>query len=298
MAEFVISTDLAAIENTQILANFDEVLAAVRDLAAPYQGMVVTGDTVRNATADRARLRKLRERLDGQRKAVKAACLAPAEAFAKGIAPALQEIDRAVENIDRQVKTMEEQQRDEKFRALESFFASVVTADILDCVTFERLKKMHPKWGNKGCTVTEAENDIRLDLANIQRGVHALDRYPEQYRAVLLDAFLVRYDLGDALEKYARLKEMEASAAQREEIRKAQEGIRAALDERRLREVEQHAAEESGATEASEAPVEEVPDEARSYDFRVWATKKQIAALREFLVSNRIRYGKVPKEGQ
>lgn len=297
MAEFVISTDLAAIEQTQILANFDEVLTAVRELAAPYQGMIVTGETMRNAAGDRARLRKLRDRLDAQRKAVKSACLAPAEAFAKGIAPALQEIDRAVENIDSQIKALEENQRAEKFTALESFFESLLTAELEPYVSFERIRKAHPKWANKGCTVTEAENDIRLDLTNIQRGISALRGYPAQYQAALLEAFSSRYDLGDVVEKYARLKEIEAQEAKREEIRKAQEALRRAQDERRLREVEQHAEEENTAPAPAVEPVGAVAEAARSYDFRVWATREQITALRSFLLDNGIRYGKVPKEG-
>ena len=85
MADFVIQTDLATIEQTRILANFDEVVAAVRELARPYQGVIVTADTMKGAASDRARLRKLRDRLDSQRKAVKAACMAPADAFAKAI---------------------------------------------------------------------------------------------------------------------------------------------------------------------------------------------------------------------
>lgn len=296
MAEFVISTDLEAIEQTQILANFDEVLAAVRELAAPYQGMIVTGETMRNAAADRAKLRKLRERLDAQRKTVKAACMAPAEVFAKCLSPALQEIDRAVENIDTQIKTLEEEARAEKYRNLESLFESLLTAETEPYVSFEKLKSRHPKWANKGCTVGEAENDIRLDLTNIQRGISALRGYPQQYQAVLLEAFSARYDLGDVVEKYARLKEIETQEAKREEIRKAQEAARAALEARRLQEVEQHAGEAERSPGAEDEPVEPILEAARSYDFRVWATREQIGRLREFLNQNRIRYGKVPKE--
>ena len=316
MAEFVISTDLAAIEQTQILANFDEVRAAVAELARPYQGLVVTAEGMKNAAADRAKLRKLRERLDGQRKAVKAACLAPAEAFAKGLAPALEEIDRAVQYIDRQIKELEEVSRLEKITELEAFYRERLTPEIEPYVTFDKLRERHPKWANKGCTVKEAENDILADLANVERGIAALRGYPEQYRSSLLDAFASRFDLGDVVAKYARLKEVEAYEAQREEVRKAQEALRRAQEARRTEEVSVHGlgadaqaegkdAGESGTEDgnahhlspaAAPFPQGEGSEEARSYDFRVWATRAQIGALREFLVGNGIRYGKVPKE--
>ena len=33
-------------------------------------------------------------------------------------------------------------------------------------------------------------------------------------------------------------------------------------------------------------------------DFRVWVTRSQMLALREFLVSNGIKFGKVPRESE
>ena len=296
MAEFVISTDLAAIEQTQILANFDEVTAAVREIALPYQRMLVTEDTMRNAAADRAKLRKLRDRLDAQRKTVKAACLAPAEAFAKGLAPTLAEIDKAVENIDRQIKTMEEQAKEIKIRELEEFFESLLTPEIVPYATFDRILKSHPKWSNKGCTVKECQNDIQVDLANIQRGISALRGYPEQYRAVLLDAFSARYDLGDVVAKYARMKEVEAYESQRSEIQKAQEAIRKAQNERPAGGTTTTRPEPENTPEGNESGEDAVSEAPRAYDFRVWATREQITALRSFLLENGIRYGKVPKE--
>lgn len=296
MAEFVISTDLSAIEKTLILANFDEVLAAVQEISLPYQGMLVTEETMKNAAGDRAKLRKLRDRLDAQRKAVKAACLAPAEAFAKGLAPALAEIDKAVQNIDRQIKELEEISKADKLRELESFFRERVTQEIEPYVTFDRILKAHPKWSNKGCTIKECQNDIQLDLANIQRGISALRGYPEQYRAVLLDAFTLRYDLSDVIAKYARLKEVEAYESQRSEIQAAQEAMRKAQNERPAGGATTTQPEPENAPQGSESGESAVTDEPRAYDFRVWATREQIGELRTFLMEHGIRYGKVPKE--
>lgn len=285
MADFVITTDLEQIQQTKIVANFEEAVAAVREIARPYQGLIVTADTMKGAAVDRARLRKLRDRLDEQRKAVKAACMAPADAFAAALAPALQEIDAAVENIDRQIKEMEEASRADKMKELEEFFLSVLPPEIADYVTFDRIAAMHPKWKNKGCSMTEAKNDIQLDLANIKRGVSALRGYPEQYKAALLDAFSVRFDLGDVVAKYARLQEVEA-----------QEAARASKEARKAPGMKEPIRDTENPAQADETREEPVTDEAKCYDFRVWATREQIAALREFLINNRIRYGKVPKE--
>ena len=297
MADFVISTDLEKIQKTQIVANFDEVVAAVRELARPYQGLVVTEESMKNAASDRARLRKLRDRLDAQRKAVKAACMAPAEAFAMGLAPALQEIDAAVANIDTQIKALEEASRADKMEQLEQLFNSLLTPEIEGFVTFDKLRQRHPKWANKGCGLNECGNDIHAEIANIQRGIRALENYPAQYRTVLLDTFAQRYDLGDALEKYARLREMEEQAKQREEARRAAQEASTAQEQKAEAAEGNSTSGTENAAEAIQKPVEAVREEPRTYDFRVWATREQIGKLREFLIGNGIRYGKVPKEG-
>jgi hypothetical protein len=35
------------------------------------------------------------------------------------------------------------------------------------------------------------------------------------------------------------------------------------------------------------------PEEVIQIDFRIWATKKQLACLKAFLIDNKIKYGKV-----
>lgn len=82
--------------------------------------------------------------------------------------------------------------------------------------------------------------------------------------------------------------------------------------ERKAREAEEAAKQQTAAdqkedskkaTNASgsvpEAPAEEtasIPEEEElvfQLDFRVWATREQIMALREYMLKNRIRFGKV-----
>ena len=62
-------------------------------------------------------------------------------------------------------------------------------------------------------------------------------------------------------------------------------------------------AQKSAPEQEERANNEQVPffneePETITLDFRVWVTAEQMYALRDFLVSNRIRYGKVPKESE
>ena len=150
MAEFQITTDLAVIRDITVAANFDELLAAVAEIAAPYEAMVVTPDTVRNAAADRAKLRKLQSRIDEQRKAVKAACMAPAEAFAEKMKPALDKIGAAIDNLDRQVKAYEAQEAENKMARLKDYFEQSVREESRDYADWEKISARHKDWRNKG----------------------------------------------------------------------------------------------------------------------------------------------------
>ena len=307
MAElkFAVQTDLARIENTPVLANFDEALAAVKEIVAPYQNLVVTPETVRNAASDRARLRKLREAVDGQRKAVKECYMKPVNEFTAAAKPILDEIDKAVNNIDVQVKAFEEQERKDKMDALRAFFAEKNTGAGADFADFDKIAARHPDWKNKGCTPEKAQSDIIIELSGIDRGIMALRGYPDNYRAMMLEKFAERYDLADAINVFTQIKrreEQEKALAQREAERKAKEEAERAA----AKDGETDSSASLGMTEEERiatVPMEPRNDESagrpavRHIEFWVEVTQEQGKALGAWLKANGIRYGKVQKGG-
>ena len=307
MAElkFAVQTDLANIESTPVLANFDEALAAVKEIVAPYQNLIVTPETVRNAASDRARLRKLREAVDGQRKAVKECYMKPVNEFTAAAKPILDEIDKAVNNIDVQVKAYEEQERKDKMDGLRAFFAEKNTGAGADFADFDKIAARHPDWKNKGCTPEKAQSDIIIELSGIDRGIMALRGYPDSYRAMMLEKFAERYDLADAINVFTQIKrreEQEKALAQREAERKAAE--------QKAKEEAERAVEESAAApettgngqengQPMTAPTGERNDESadrsavRHIEFWVEVTPEQGKALGAWLKANGIKYGSV-----
>ena len=82
--------------------------------------------------------------------------------------------------------------------------------------------------------------------------------------------------------------------------RKAREAEEAAKQQTAAEQKEEPAAEkETASGSVPEAPAEEtasIPEEEElvfQLDFRVWGTRGQIMALREYMLKNRIRFGKV-----
>ena len=306
MAEFQITTDLAVIRDITVAANFDELLAAVSEISAPYEALVVTPETVRNAATDRAKLRKLQSRLDEQRKLVKAACMAPADAFAEKLKPAMERIGAAIDNLDKQVKAYEAQEVEEKMARLRQYFEQSVTDVSRDYADWEKIASRHKDWKNKGKTEEQCQSDIQVELMNIERSLNALRNYSDEYKVPMLDAFAKNYDLADALTAFQNMKRREeterilaekADAARRKE---AFEQAKADLEETHSpatlaayalanalnKEMDREASENAG--EQNEEPVSE-----RYVEFWVRVTPEQSKALGRFLKENRIKYGSI-----
>lgn len=299
--EFQVTTDLAPVRELHIAANFDKLHEFVAELVAPYKNMVVTEDTVKNAAADRARLRKLRERIDQYRKEIKAECMRPTDEFAEGIKPSLAEIDEAVANIDSGVKKWEAVEVQNKMDELRAFFHEKNTGAGAEIADFDKIAAVNPKWKNKGCDLKTAKNDIMSALANIDRGMMALrgPGYPENCRAAMIERFAVDYDLAAALNVYTQIQRREAM----ERARQEREAERQAAEQRAREQAEQAAAQavqtaQTAAQAQEPAPMQNEQPEMLVRDFRVWATREQLNALGAFMKANGIRYGKVPKEAQ
>lgn len=294
---FEVTTDLAPVRELHIEANFDKLHEFVAARVAVYKTMLVTEETVKNAATDRAMLRKLRDRIDQNRKEIKEECLRPADEFAEGIKPTITEIDAAIANIDEQVKKWEAVEVQNKMDALRAFFHEKNTGAGAEIADFDKIAATFPKWKNKGYELKAAQNDIISALANIDRGMMALrgPGYPDTCRAAMIERFAKDYDLAAALNVYTQIQRREAmeKAAQEREAERQRAAEAAAAQ----------AAQAIQTAQTAEQPPEPAPmqneqPEMLVRDFRVWATREQLNALGAFMKANGIKYGKVPKEAQ
>jgi hypothetical protein len=232
--------------------------------------------------------------------------MAPVNAYAENVKPALEAIQSAVANINTQVKAIDEAETQKKLDEAAAYFEKTVPDDTRDFVSFEKLYGRHSEWKNKGATIEKVQSDIQVELAGIERDLAAIRAHDERYCAVMLDAYRERFSLTDALGKYASMKRTE----ELEKVRAEREAAARAAAERDAEERRQAAAkamevlESAERTEIHAAPendeikeAEPVQSEILVRDFRVWATREQLNGLGAWLKANGVRYGKVPKEG-
>lgn len=285
---------LAVVRNTEITANFDEVKAALTVMVAPYKNVIVTEDGIADAKKDRARIRKVADRIDEMRKTVKKAYTEPLAAFEAKCKELTDICTDASNNLDEQVKAFEKREADEKLAKLRLEYERYGSSEAREYCPWERI--VNPKWANKGFAFEAAVGEIHYALDETADNLLSIRAMGGEDTAYLLDFYKESRDVGRVMRKAGELKE----AREREERRRVEEAARRAhLEEERRRCEEETArvqtSESWAEPEENAEPVEcEEPEseELLTVSFRVECTKAQLSALAAFLRANGIRYGK------
>lgn len=302
---------LDVVRNTSIDANFAECEAALNEMLAPYKSMIVTDDAIAVAKADRARIRKVASRIDDARKEVKRVYSEPLKAFEEKCKRLTAICAEADTNLDGQIKGFEEKRKAEKIDGLRQYFHENV-GEASDYIHFDAI--YNKRWENVTYPEEQAHIDIQKEIAGCISAVNAIRSLHSPFETALLDYYRQTRDLAAVLaknEQYIRAQEIEerrkADAAARAAQEEAERQARAEAERQRQEEMAEKmraardalaAAQEPVQKPAEEEPAAPEPEEEPTYtlDFRVMATKAQLAMLKDFLVSNGIKYGRIPKE--
>lgn len=258
--------------------NYSELKKEIAEKTAPYKGLIVTEDAIPVAKTDLANLRKLEKAIDDRRKAVKKEYNAPYMTFEAQIKDILSDIQAAEGNIDGQIKEFERRADEEKLGQIKVFYG-LAFGDLVKNVPFEKV--YNPKWLNKGYKMPDIEAEISKAANTLRDNIETVKGLKSDHELSLMRTLFFTLDIGEVLKEHNAL---EALA----EARKAMEQEKA----------KQVVADEPKAEDtATQTPVEpeftvDTPEPMQEIAFRVWVNNAQKAALRNFLVSNGIRYGK------
>ncbi|MBO5968478.1 MAG: DUF1351 domain-containing protein [Clostridia bacterium] len=250
-----------------ILANFDEVKRALIAGTQKDRGVVITPETIDAGKERCALLRKQLAVIEEARKEVKKTWTKPLTEFESKCKELSGVIQSAIDEQWSQVKEYEQKAKDEKEALIKGIYNEVAPEIVKRWVLFETV--LDPTWLNKSkslASVKERMSEIvkkcegDLSFVTINGGTHfyaGLKTYGETL------------DLGKALKA---AKDAEEAAKQ---------------------------AEETKPQDPAPSAPKEVPQEEEAVitvDMRVYATRSQLAALKQFMLANGIKYGRVPKE--
>lgn len=291
---------LAIVRNTEITANFDEVKAALTKMVAPYKNAIVTEDGIADAKKDRARLRKVADRVDEMRKTVKKAYTERLTAFEAKCKELTAICAEGSGNLDEQVKAFEKREADAKLAKLREEYEVYGKPEAREYCPWEKI--VNPKWANKGFAFEAAVGEIHYALDETADNLLSIRTMGGEDTAYLLDYYKDSRDIGRVMRKAGELKD----AREREERRRVEEEARRArLEEARrleaeaIRKISERDAEKKEAVEQPdegeepfETNEEKLREELVTVSFRVTCTKVQLAALGAFMKENGIRFGR------
>ena len=274
----------------EIKWNNEELKAAIAEKMKEYKGLVFTEETISEGKKDRANLNKLRGAIDDERKRVKKLCMEPCNRFEKEVKEVLALVDEQINAIDIQIKEVEQIKREEKRKAVQELFESI---GFQKFVTLEMI--WDEKWLNASVTLSKVENQMKETMYRIGEEVGTISRLPE-FSFEAMEVYKKTLDLTQAIKKGQELADIqkrkeEALARQKaeEERRKAEEAAAGKESEN----PEDVADTQDAPKEAEENDYTRVVSEpVMRIDFRVWGTKEQIMALRDYMKRNNLKFGK------
>lgn len=267
-----------------------------------YKGIVYTADMIPTAKTDRANLNRLAKAINDKRIAMKKDYLKPFEEFEAQCKELTAMINEQSGEIDEQVKAFEDAEKEKKQADIIAVYTEVF-GDLKDLIPYESVHDK--KWLNKGTSIAKVREALEATVEKVKTAFKVIDELnldePKTNR--VKGAYLRRFDLSDAMAEKERIEaedrrlaEYEAKKAAEENLKKIREGlgakngvIEAGNDEKSIEIL-------PTAENPSETPINASECESKKIiqmDFRVWATNEQLMALRDFLKSNGIKYGKV-----
>ena len=267
-----------------ITFNYEELKTELIQKASVYESLVYTEDQIKAAKADRANLNRLKKALNDERIKREKEYMQPFTTFKAQIAEIISIIDKPCAVIDKQVKAFEDQQKEDKQKAIMAFYAETITnhASLVDAgIKFELIQDQ--KWLNASVSLKSIKEAIEAKVEQIEKDLVVIENLPS-YAFEAKQMYLSTLDLAKAVSEAHRLQEMaEKKAAYEAERAKAEELARNAV---------QKIAESRGIdpNKPLDLPTEPVREWVR---FQAFMTVEEAKALGQYMRSHGIQYKSV-----
>lgn len=260
--------------------NYEELKAELSSKVSFYETLVYTDDQIKDAKADRVKLRKLKDALNSERIRREKEYMQPFNEFKTQINEIIGIIDKPIAVIDEQVKAFDEKRKAEKQKAIEELFAGM---GFQNFVTLEKIQD--PKWLNASTSMKSIEDQMRSRMYEIGNGVLTLSQLPE-FGFEATEVFKETLDINKAISEAKRMSEIAKAKAEAEARRKAEEERKA---QERVTE-EQRAAMAQVMTPPEPVQSADSAQERMVVRFEVLLTTEDAYALKEFFKSRNIEF--------
>ena len=268
---------------TAIQFNYAELKQELQEKADMYASIVYTAETVKDAKADRAKLKSLQKTLNDERIRREREFMEPFNEFKAQINEIIRIIDTPVMTIDTQVKAFEDAEKEQKRADVIALWDSLDKPDFLtiDNVWSDRFL-------NKTATMSGIQSDMETFVNRVKMDLATLANIPAD--DVAIDTYKRTLNVASALEESNRIRKIQEAAEARkraEAERAAEEAARnAAVTAQKAAEAQEQTAVEETVTEAPQ--IDSAPISAKWMKFEAYMTIEQAIVLRDFCKANGI----------
>ena len=292
------NTSLEPVKNLTLKANFDEMRTWLKDALSPYSGLVVEESALAEAKNDKAKINKLKTRIDSVRKEVKRQYTAPLEVFENECKSLTQICDISYKNINDQVNLFEDKRRQEKLTEIQNYFDLIPKKHDPSYYDFQKI--YDPRWTNATSRIETAQELMVKYCHNIDSDIEAILSIGSPFEQYLLGEYKNGKTISQIIAMDRQMKEAQEAKRRQEEERKRLE------ESRMVREMEQKIEQEASTHTVPEEP--DVPDlsmirrtvmppepeqEIEQHTVNIWVrgTREQLAKLADLIDEAGLQYG-------
>lgn len=278
----------------EIQWNNEELKAEISKKMQEYKTLVFTEEEIKDAKKDRADLNKLKNAFDDERKRIKKLCMDPYNRFESQVKEITSLIEEPIRLIDSQIKEVEQQKKEQKRKDVEELFGSI---GFQIFVTLDKI--WDEKWLNATVSLPKIEEQMKSRMYQIGEDVATIQRLPE-FSFEAMEVYKSTLNLSLAIQEGQRLSDIQKRKKEHEEAlarKKAEEETRMPdfVPENTSEFVDTSPVPDANVIERGDESSSRVvsPEELIQLDFRVWGTKEQLMALRNYMKENGLKFGKV-----
>lgn len=264
------------------IANFEPLKAWALEQVSAYKGLIVEEDGIASAKTDCAKLRKIAKSASDYRISIKKEHEAKISKTMEQLKEITDIFNGAAADIDAQVKEFDEKRKEEKCSAI----GKIYTDNIQDMEQFLPLQKIwNEKWMNKGYSLESIKKEIKAIVESAQDSINTIQALGTKYESQMISAYLVSFQMNDALKKKAELEQIDAEMERR---RKEKEEA-----EEQRRKEEEAKASVAEKEEPRQYEIPQVEEQRYRLAFEVFGNHEQLTALVDYLRASGMEYKRI-----
>lgn len=279
--------------------NLDELKSYAATKAEEYKSIAYTEDDVQAMKADRADINRFIKAIEAERIQKKKEYMQPYTVFENQVKEVLQPLQEAEKLIAKGLKEIDDKWKQERTEKIRKIYEDNI-GDLSGVLPFETV--LTQDMLKKSITLTNIKESFVKFFDRVKGDLEEIGQLPEQYQAVALRAYKTNgrelsLALGEARQAQKDAEEMEErrrrAAEQEAKAREIREAFRAAEDQKAA--AKEPAVQEpvNDASKEADHPGAQDTEPILQLNFRVYGTREQILALRDYMKAVSLKFERV-----